>query len=152
MLGCAAARKSIKRGCRAFLVLVTKDDIDQATLAAANVTGSSSASVPSPFPDVAGSEQADLLQHVDALKQQYADVFAEPSGLPPDRGVEHVVPLLPDSQPPFQRMYRLAPSELKEVQRQITDLLGKKLIEPSTSPFGAPILFVERRLESSESW
>ena len=145
VLGCAAARKSIKRGCRAFLVLVTKDDIDRATLAAANVTDSSSASVQLSSPAAANSEHADLLQHVDTLRQQYADVFAEPSGLPPDRGVKHVVPLVPDSQPPFQRMYRLAPSELKEVQRQITDLLAKQLIEPSTSPFGAPILFVEKK-------
>ena len=42
-------------------------------------------------------------------------------------------------------MYRLAPSELQEVQRQITDLLSKQLIEPSTSPYGAPILFVEKK-------
>ena len=42
-------------------------------------------------------------------------------------------------------MYRLAPSELQEVQRQVTDLLSKQLIEPSTSPFGAPILFVEKK-------
>ena len=34
-------------------------------------------------------------------------------------------------------MYRLAPSELQEVQRQVTDLLAKQLIEASTSPFGA---------------
>ena len=42
-------------------------------------------------------------------------------------------------------MCRLAPSELQEVQWQVTDLLAKQLIEPSTSPFGAPILFVEKR-------
>ena len=42
-------------------------------------------------------------------------------------------------------MYRLSPLELKEVQRQVTDLLAKRLIEPSTSPFGAPILFVEKK-------
>ena len=42
-------------------------------------------------------------------------------------------------------MYRLAPTELQEVQRQVTDLLAKKLIEPSTSPSGAPILFVEKK-------
>ncbi|KAL0040176.1 hypothetical protein WJX79_009953 [Trebouxia sp. C0005] len=85
------------------------------------------------------------MHRVDTLRQQYPDVFAEPSGLPPDGGVEHVIPLLPDSQPPFQRMYRLAPSELQEVQQQVTDLLAMKLIEPSTSPYGAPILFVEKK-------
>ena len=148
VLSCAQANKSIQQGCRSFLVLVTQADIDKlkATLASATVSnagsGPTAAASNSPVnaPDL-DPEQADLLQHVDALKQQYSDVFAEPSGLPPDRGVEHVIPLLPDSQPSFQRMYRLAPSELQEVQRQVIDLLSKQLIEPSTSPFGAPILF-----------
>ena len=148
VLSCAQAKKSIQQGCRSFLVLVTQADVDKlkATLASATVSnaesGPTAAASNSPVnaPDL-DPEQADLLQHVDALKQQYSDVFAEPSGLPPDRGVEHVIPLLPDSQPSFQRMYRLAPSELQEVQRQVIDLLSKQLIEPSTSPFGAPILF-----------
>ena len=59
--------------------------------------------------------------------------------------MEHVIPLLPDSQPPAQQMYRLAPSELPKVQQQVIDLLAKQLIELSTSPFGAPILFVEKK-------
>ena len=148
VLSCAKTRKSIQQGCRSFLILVTRADIDQANLAAVNVTGPSVAPATSSSDSavaLSDPEQADLLRHVDALRQQYCDVFAEPSGLPPDRGVEHVIPLLPDSQPPFQRMYRLAPSELQEVQRQVTDLLAKKLIEPSTSPYGAPILFVEKK-------
>ncbi len=71
-LSCASARKSIKQGCRAFLVLVTEDDIARATLAAANVTNSSSTAATSPAvstacPATAGPEQAGLLQHVDAL-------------------------------------------------------------------------------------
>ena len=150
VLSCAQARRSIKQGCRSFLVLVTRAEIANATLAATDVTGpaapstSSSVAQSTPFA-AADPEQTDLWQHVDTLKQQYVDVFAEPSSLPPDRGVEHVIPLLPDSQPPLQRMYRLAPSELQEVQRQVTDLLAKQLIEPSTSPFGAPILFVEKK-------
>ena len=122
-----------------LLLGVTQAEIDQATLAAVNVTAlaSSSASSSSSADNASlDPEQADLMQHVDALQQQYSDVFAEPSGLPPDQGVEHVIPLLPDSQPPFQRMYRLAPSKLQEVQQQVTDLLGKKLVEPSTSPYG----------------
>ena len=145
VLSCAQARKSIKQGCRSFLVLVTQAEIANVTLAAADVRESVSSSSVATAPATADPEQAHLLQHIDALQQQYSDVFVEPSGLPPDRGVEHVIPLLPDSQPPFQRMYRLAPSELQEVQRQVTDLLAKQLIEPSTSPFGAPILFVEKK-------
>ena len=145
VLSCAQARKSIKQGCHSFLVLVTQAEIANATLAAADVRESVSSSSPATAPATADPGQAHLLQHIDALQQQYSDVFAEPSGLPPDRGVEHVIPLLPDSQPPFQRMYRLAPSELQEVQRQVADLLAKQLIEPSTSPFGAPILFVEKK-------
>ena len=145
-LSCAQARRCIKKGSRAFLVLVSKADIE-ASLASASVTD----------PDVsvtrvcvesaaaASSEQAELHKHIDSLKHDYADDFAEASGLPPARGVEHVIPLLPDSQPPFQRMYRLAPTELQEVQQQVTDLLAKQLIEPFTSPFGAPILFVEKK-------
>ena len=59
---------------------------------------------PPPVESYASDEAADLQLHIDGLKQDFADVFATPSGLPPDRGVEHVIPLLPDSQPPFQRM------------------------------------------------
>ena len=130
MLSCAQARKSIKQGCRSFLVLVTQAEIANATLAAADVRESVTSSSPATAQATADPEQAHLVQHIDALQQQYSDVFAEPSGLPRDRGVEHVIPLLPDSQPPFQQMYRLAPSELQEVQRQVTDLLAKQLIEP----------------------
>ena len=145
VLSCAQARKSIGQGCRSFLVLVTQAEFAHAALAAADVRESVASSSPATAQASADLEQANLLQHVDALLQQYSDVFAEPSGPPPDRWVEHVIPLLPDSQPPFQRRYRLAPSELPEVQRQVVDLLAKQLIEPSTSPSGAPILFVEKK-------
>ena len=83
-----------------------------------------------------------LAQQIDAVKTEFADVQAEPSGLLPDHGIEHVIPPEPVAQPPFKRMYRLLPAELVEVKRQITELLQKQLIEPSVSPYGAPILFV----------
>ena len=141
-LSCAQARHSIKRGCCSFLVLVSPAD-SEPTLAAAGVTDSIAVNQTSAAVDDA--EHADLHKHIDTLQHDFADVFATPSGLPPDRGVEHVIPLLPDSQPPFQRMYRLAPSELQEVQRQITELLSKQLIEPSTRPYGAPVPVVEKK-------
>ena len=45
-------------------------------------------------------------------------------------------------------MYRLAPAELTEVKAQVVDLLERGLIEPSTSAYGSPILFVKMRLGS----
>ena len=42
-------------------------------------------------------------------------------------------------------MYRLSPAELIEVKRQVTELLQKQLIEPSTSEYGSPILFVQKK-------
>ena len=124
------------------MVLVSPAD-NEPTLATAGVTDSTAVNQTSAAVDDA--EHADLHKHVDSLQHDFADVFATPSGLPPDRGVDHVVPLLPNSQPPFQRMYRSAPSELQEVQRQITELLSKQLIEPSTSPYSAPVHFVEKK-------
>ena len=81
-----------------------------------------------------------LTQQLDDIKSQFADVFTEPSGLPPDRGIEHVIPFEPDARPACKHLYRLSPSELTEVKRQVTELLHKQLIEPSVSPYGAPLL------------
>ncbi|KAI3819446.1 hypothetical protein L1987_13282 [Smallanthus sonchifolius] len=44
--------------------------------------------------------------------------------------------------------YRLAPSELKELMKQIQELLDRGFIRPSTSPCGAPVLFVKKKDES----
>ena len=140
-LSCAQARRSVERGCRSLLVLVSPADTEP-TLATAGVTDSIAVNQTSAPVDDAG--HADLHKHINTLQHDFVDVFATPSG-PPDRGVEHVILLLPNSQPPFQRMYRLAPSELQEVQQQITELLSKQLIEPSTCPYGAPVLFVEKK-------
>ena len=57
------------------------------------------------------------LKACDVLRRQdTADLFAA------SERSEHDIPLLPDSQPPFQRMYRLTPSESREVQQEVTDL------------------------------
>ena len=72
-LSCAQARRSIKRGCRAFLALVTEADIANATLAAASKTDSNVNTFASD--SATSTEQADLLQHVATLKGTFADVL-----------------------------------------------------------------------------
>ncbi len=80
-----------------------------------------------------------------ALLTEYADVFKELEGMPQEReGITHTIPLVPDTQPPSKRMYRLSPLEKEECKRQITELLKQELIEPSSSPYGAPVIFVKK--------
>nr|GEV10096.1 putative reverse transcriptase domain-containing protein [Tanacetum cinerariifolium] len=41
--------------------------------------------------------------------------------------------------------YRLAPSELEELSRQLKELQDKGFIRPSSSPWGAPVLFIKKK-------
>ena len=80
------------------------------------------------------------------LLTKYAHLFGEPPpGLPPDRELDGpVIPLMSDAIPSFVRGRRLTPAELAEVQTQVKDLLAKGYIQPSQSPWGAPVLFVPK--------
>ena len=80
------------------------------------------------------------------LQTEFSDVFVDPlpPGLPPERNYGHSIPTEPGHVPPFRPMYRLSPIEMRETKEQITTLLANGLIEPSKSPYGAPILFVPK--------
>ena len=137
-LNSAQARRSIKNGCKNFLVVVRLNQ--QKLVQPMLMLQILMLTVQHKTDDGNG-----LTNSIASLRDEFADVCAPPSSLPPDRGVEHVIPLLPDSQPPFKSTYRLAPAELAEVKTQVTDLLEKGLIEPSTSAYGSPILFVKKK-------
>ena len=83
---------------------------------------------------------------LESLLQQYKDVFPAglPPGMPPDRNVVHPIPLPADAKPSYRPMYRLSPEEKEECETQVKDLLDKGLVQPSSSPWGAPILFVPK--------
>ncbi|GJU76190.1 putative reverse transcriptase domain-containing protein [Tanacetum coccineum] len=66
-------------------------------------------------------------------------------GLPPPRQVEFRIELVPGAAPVARAPYRLAPSELKELSDQLKELLEKGFIRPSSSPWGAPVLFVKKK-------
>ena len=67
-----------------------------------------------------------------------------PHGLPPTQAACEVVPLVHGSKPPYRRHYRLSPAERTEIERQLALLLEQGLIQPSSSPFGAPVLVVQK--------
>ncbi|GJW49910.1 putative reverse transcriptase domain-containing protein [Tanacetum coccineum] len=67
------------------------------------------------------------------------------SGLPPPRQVEFKIELVPGAAPVVRAPYRLAPSEMKELADQLQELSEKEFIRPSSSPWGAPVLFVKKK-------
>ncbi|GJT18484.1 putative reverse transcriptase domain-containing protein [Tanacetum coccineum] len=66
-------------------------------------------------------------------------------GLPPTRQVEFQIDLVPGAAPVAHAPYRLAPSELQELSTQLQELSDKGFIRPSSSPWGAPVLFVKKK-------
>ena len=65
--------------------------------------------------------------------------------MPPDREIEFVIELVPGTAPIYKRPYRMDANQLAELKDQIQDLLDKGYIRPSTSPWGAPVIFVPKK-------
>nr|GEX45635.1 putative reverse transcriptase domain-containing protein [Tanacetum cinerariifolium] len=110
------ARKYIERGSQLFLAQVTEAEPAKKQLQDVPVI----CNFPEVFPD-------DL------------------TGLPPPRQVEFKIDLIPGAAPVARAPYRLAPSELKELSDQFKELSEKGFIRPSSSPWGAPVLFVKKK-------
>jgi hypothetical protein len=78
--------------------------------------------------------------------QDYPDVFLkELSGMLPDHDIEFLIELLPGTPPISKRSYRMPVNELVELKKQIAELQAKGFIRPSSSPWGAPVLFVKKK-------
>jgi hypothetical protein len=78
--------------------------------------------------------------------REYPDVFPDDlPGLPPDREIEFAIELVPGTAPIAKRPYRMPANELAEMKKQIQELEEKGYVRPSTSPWGAPVLFVKKK-------
>jgi hypothetical protein len=77
---------------------------------------------------------------------EFPDVFLEDlPGMPPKRKAEFAIELLPGTAPISKRAYIVSGPELVELKKQIDELSEKGYIRPSTSPWAAPVLFVEKK-------
>jgi hypothetical protein len=78
--------------------------------------------------------------------RDFPDVFPEKlPGMPPDREVEFVIDLLPGTAPISKWPYMMSVEELKELKKQLTELQEAGYIRPSSSPWGAPVLFIQKK-------
>jgi hypothetical protein len=77
---------------------------------------------------------------------EFPDVFPEVlPGMPPNRDIECVIELNPDTVPIYKTPYRMATLELAELKYHIKELLDKGFIYPSSSPWGALVIFVPKK-------
>ncbi|KAK1609741.1 hypothetical protein QYE76_033414 [Lolium multiflorum] len=83
---------------------------------------------------------------VSSVLQEFG-VFPEevPAGLPPLRGIEHQIDLIPGASLPNRAPYRTNPEETKEIQKQVQALLDKGYIRISLSPCDVPVILVPKK-------
>lgn len=129
------AHKLLKQGASSWLTLVQPDNDGPDIHKSCASLG------------VAPDAQPQVDPHVlRSVQEEFQDVFEPITSCPPPRsGVEHTIRLQPGANPPFRRPYRLSWFEEEELHKQIQELLAKGMIEPSASPYGAPVLFVQKK-------
>ncbi|GJV10538.1 putative reverse transcriptase domain-containing protein [Tanacetum coccineum] len=120
IISCTKAQEYLMKGCHVFLanITATKDE---------------------------DKSKGKRLEDVPVV-QEFPEVFPEDlPGIPPTRQVEFRIDLVPGATPVARAPYRLAPSEMKELAEQLQELTDKGFIRPSSSPWGAPVLFVKKK-------
>ncbi|GJR39581.1 putative reverse transcriptase domain-containing protein [Tanacetum coccineum] len=116
LISCIKTERYISRGCQVFMIQVMEKKSDEKKL-----------------------------EDIPVVKE-FPDVFPEDlPGLPPVRQVEFQIDLIPGAAPVARTPYRLAPSEMQELSNQLQELTDRGFIRPSTSPWGAPVLFVKKK-------
>ena len=134
-------KRALKQGAPAYLAVV-REASEEPTA----TTGGSAAADTTMQEKLINGAIPELQSSLRTLFQRYSRILGPmPNRLPPKRDVDHEIDLEPGAKPPYLPIYHLSPKELEEVQRQITDLLEKGFIQPSKSPFGAPIIFVPKK-------
>nr|GFB45987.1 putative reverse transcriptase domain-containing protein [Tanacetum cinerariifolium] len=116
VISCIKARKFIEIGSQLFMAHVTEKE-----------------------------QQEKQIEDVPVIRD-FPEVFLDDfSGLPPPRQVEFRIDLVPGTAPVARAPYRLAPSEMKKLEKPLQELSEKGFIHPSSSPWGASVLFVKKK-------
>lgn len=91
----------------------------------------------------------EMAEQVWDIVSSYPDVFALPGDpLPGTKTVKHRI-ITSDDVPINVKQYRYPPAHKEEIDRQVTDMLDKNLIEPSDSPYNSPLWVVPKKTDAS---
>ncbi|GJZ14971.1 putative reverse transcriptase domain-containing protein [Tanacetum coccineum] len=120
IISCTKTQKYIQKGFQVYLAQVTSKKVED-------------------------KSEEERLEDV-PIVQEFLEVFPEDlPGLPPARQVEFQIDLVPGVAPIARAPYQLAPVEMQELSTQLQELSDRGFIRPSSSPWGAPILFVKEK-------
>ncbi|XP_058008477.1 uncharacterized protein LOC131182958 [Hevea brasiliensis] len=94
-----------------------------------------------------GGKAPPFPSQIQDVMAKFQDVMPEQlhAVLPPRRGIDHEIELLPGTKLPARAPYRMAPPELAELRKQLDELLEAGFIRPAKAPFGAPVLFQKKQ-------
>jgi hypothetical protein len=121
--------------CRKRSVLLTSPQVERIEYV----------STPSSNSGTVNSVEGKALEDIKVVNE-FSNVFPEDlPGMPPDRDIEFSIELIPVTAPISKRHYRMDVKDLAELKKQIEELLSKGFICPSSSPWGAPTLFVDKK-------
>lgn len=80
------------------------------------------------------------------MVREFSNVFPEELlGLPSEREINFEIDLVPGTRLISISPYKMALAKLKELKEQLQELVDKEFIRPSTSPWGAPVLFIKKK-------
>ncbi|XP_010527567.1 PREDICTED: uncharacterized protein LOC104804901 [Tarenaya hassleriana] len=116
MVSAFRASRMIKKGNEAFLMVVT------------------------------ATKESEVRLDETPVVREFPDVFPEElPGLPPERDVDFCIDVVPGTEPVSKTPYRMAPTEMAKLKKQLNELMEKGFIQPSFPPWGAPVLFVKKK-------
>nr|GEX84014.1 putative reverse transcriptase domain-containing protein [Tanacetum cinerariifolium] len=120
IISCTKAQEYLSKGCNVFLVHITMKEAKD-------------------------KSEGKRLENVPIVRD-FLEVFPEDFlGIPPARQIEFQIDLVPGDAPVARAPYRLVPSKMKEIAEQLQELFDKRFIRPSSSSWGAPVLFVKKK-------
>nr|GEZ09015.1 hypothetical protein [Tanacetum cinerariifolium] len=120
IISCTKTQKYIQKGCQVYQAQVMSKNVED-------------------------KSEEKRLEDV-PIVQDFLEVFPEDlPGLPPARQVEFQIDLVPGVAPVARATYRLAPAKMQELPTQLHKHSDKGFIRPSSSPRGAPVLFVKKK-------
>ena len=135
MLTAMQTKRALGKGCELCVILVTKEDPE---LNAVKLT---------PGEVLEAIEQMDRERLIEICRKVIG-IFRDPPGYDAtdrDINVPHTIPLPHGHTPPYGPRYRHTPIEKEELTKQVTEGIAKGIIEPSTAPYGAPVIFVKKK-------